>query len=168
MQAKEDSRERYKEDLLEAAQNILDRFNAQEKGDRPTWTKAAHAPRLADLRVLIVDDSRVIRLMTKRHLQEFGIEKVDQAANGSEALEAMRQDKPDVVLLDWNMPGMSGLEVVQAMHQDKELHRVPILMVTARNSREDVMAAMKAGIFSYIVKPLNPEALEKKLRQLCA
>ena len=76
--------------------------------------------------------------MTKRHLQEFGREKVYKAVNGDDALEAMQQDK--------------------------ELQQVPILMVTLHNSRDNVMAAMKAGFFSYIVKPLNPQVLEKKLR----
>ena len=166
MEAKESSRESHGEYMSEAAKNIIDGFNRQESEQPPAAREVAPLP--PDLHVLIVDDSRVIRLMTKRHLQEFGIEKVDQAANGNDALEAMHQVKPDVVLLDWNMPGMSGLEVAQAMHLDKKLNQVPILMVTARNRREDVLAAMKAGIFSYIVKPLNPQLLEKKLRQLCA
>ena len=152
--------------MSEAAKNSVDGFHRQESEHPSVAGEVAPLP--LDLHVLIVDDSRVIRLMAKRHLQEFGIEKVDQAANGNDALEAMHQAKPDVVLLDWNMPGMSGLEVAQAMHQDKELHQVPILMVTARNGREDVMAAKEVDIFSYIVKPLNPQVLEKKLRQLCA
>ena len=136
METKESPGKSHEEYMSEATRNIVDGFSRQEK-EHPSAAKemASLSP---DFHVLIVDDSRVIGLMTKRHLQEFGREKVYKAVNGDDALEAMQQDK--------------------------ELQQVPILMVTLHNSRDNVMAAMKAGFFSYIVKPLNPQVLEKKLR----
>lgn len=121
------------------------------------------------MRILIVDDSKFMRSTIRKaldvvaeHDQRWHFT-TEEASNGKEGLELLAEKDFDLVMTDWNMPIMNGLEFVTAIRRDMDL---PIMMITTVGMREDVMAAIHAGINSYIVKPLDPKELINKLNQL--
>lgn len=109
-------------------------------------------------RVLIVDDEYALRLMIQTALRPLELETV-QAADGEEALEVAKASPPDLVLLDWMMPKMTGLEVAAAFREDPETAKVPIVMLTARGQARDEKAACIAGVDRYLTKPFSPREL---------
>lgn len=114
------------------------------------------------LKVLVVDDSMVMRRMITRALRQCDLEAtvVAEAANGAEALDALGAQDVDVVLCDWNMPVMDGL---QFLVEARKSHRTPIVMLTTESSNERVLEAMEAGADGYVTKPFTPEGLSIKL-----
>ena len=121
-----------------------------------------------DLKVLIVDDMSAMRKILKTLLGQLGIKNIDEAEDGKQALEKLRQnpDKYDLVITDWNMPNMTGIELVQAIRSDEKLKHLPVLMVTAEAKKENVLMAIKAGVNNYIVKPFTAETLKDKIEQI--
>jgi len=115
------------------------------------------------MRALVIDDARTIRAIITRILQELGIEVV-QAANGLEGLARLR-DQPgvDLVLVDWNMPEMNGLEFIQAVRTRREYDSVRIMMVTTETEQDQVVRALAAGANEYVMKPFTREILVAKL-----
>ena len=115
------------------------------------------------MRALVIDDSRTIRAIISRTLTELGIEVV-QAGNGREGLERMR-DEPEValVLVDWNMPEMNGLEFIQAIRAQRIYDDVRIMMVTTETEQEQVIRALEAGANEYMMKPFTRDILVAKL-----
>jgi two-component system chemotaxis response regulator CheY len=111
---------------------------------------------------LIVDDSKVIRKVA-RHILEALNYTVDEAGDGREALDACRVSVPDVILLDWNMPVMSGIEFLRAIEDDPLSSRPKIVFCTTENGTAHIMAAMDAGADEYIMKPFDRETLQTKL-----
>ncbi len=118
------------------------------------------------MRALVIDDSRTTRTIIGQILREVGLE-VAEAANGREGLEQLRLD-PDIelVLLDWNMPEMNGLDFLRAVRAQPEYQALRILMVTSEAGREQVMCALGAGANEYIMKPFNRDILVAKLSLL--
>jgi two-component system chemotaxis response regulator CheY len=118
------------------------------------------------MRALVVDDSRAVRMIIGQILREIGME-VFEAANGIEALEQMKL-RPDLELLlvDWNMPQMNGIELVRAIRADRAYDAVRILMVTSESQGEQVMQALQAGANEYLMKPFNKDILVAKLNLL--
>jgi two-component system, chemotaxis family, chemotaxis protein CheY len=118
------------------------------------------------MRALVVDDSRAVRMIIGQILREIGME-VFEAANGIEALEQMKRN-PDLELLlvDWNMPQMNGIELVRAIRADRAHDAVRILMVTSESQGEQVMQALQAGANEYLMKPFNKDVLVAKLNLL--
>ena len=118
-------------------------------------------------RALVVDDSRAMRMILSKTLAEAGFEVV-QAANGREALEIMRRegDSIGLVLLDWNMPETSGIEVVEKLRSQSAFQGVRIVMVTTETEIEQMARALDAGADEYVMKPFTREALEDKLRMI--
>lgn len=118
------------------------------------------------MRALVIDDSRAVRLIIGKILRELSIE-VIEAANGREALELMTEN-PDVelVLVDWNMPEMNGLEYIRAVRSQPDYNPVRIMMVTSETEPEQVLRALDAGANEYLMKPFNKEVLIAKLTLL--
>ncbi|NOT43823.1 MAG: response regulator [Acidobacteria bacterium] len=118
------------------------------------------------MKALVVDDSRAIRLILSQILKELGFE-VGQAGHGKEAL-AYLSDNQDtsVALIDWNMPEMNGLELVEAVHKDPRLQSVRMMMVTTENEGRQVQRALEAGAHEYVMKPFTRDMIQDKLRML--
>ena len=115
-------------------------------------------------KALVVDDSRTLRIIIRRILLELGYE-VCEASNGREALEVLEAEKPDVdlVLADWNMPVMNGLELLKELRQDSEFCGLKVLMVTTETEMEHMKSAMDAGADEYVMKPFTRDILLEKL-----
>ncbi len=121
-----------------------------------------------DIKILVVDDMTAMRKILKTLLAQLGYKNVDEAEDGKQALEILRQNpnKYGLVITDWNMPNMTGIELVQAIRSDEKLKHLPILMVTAEAKKENVLAAIKAGVNNYIVKPFTAETLKEKIEKI--
>lgn len=112
---------------------------------------------------LVVDDSPTMRRIVINALKTFGYNEVVEAGDGQEALEKLRSNKVDFVITDWNMPNMSGLELTKAIRSDSALMHLPILMVTTRGLKQDIIEALKAKVNNYVVKPFTPQVLKEKM-----
>ena len=118
------------------------------------------------MRALVIDDSRVVRMVIGNILREMGMEVVD-AADGRDGVERMRQD-PEIqlILVDWNMPVMNGLEFIQAIRAQRTFDRVRIMMVTTETESEQVERALRAGADEYLMKPFTKDVLIAKLSMM--
>jgi two-component system chemotaxis response regulator CheY len=115
------------------------------------------------VRALVVDDSAVIRTVLTRILAGLGFEVVS-AVNGKEALEKLESGKrPDLTMVDWNMPEMNGYEFIRAVRADTRWRDMPIMMVTTETEMEQVVRALAAGANEYLMKPFTPEMVQEKL-----
>ena len=115
------------------------------------------------LPILIVDDYKTMIRIIRNLLKQLGFSDVDDASDGSEALEKMRQKRYGLVISDWNMEPMTGYEFLRTVRTDDMLGRTPFIMVTAESKTENVIAAKKAGVNNYIVKPFNAATLKSKI-----
>ena len=112
------------------------------------------------MRILLVDDSRTIRNIQKNVLAQLGYEDVIEAADGVEALKLIGETRPDLALVDWNMPNMDGITLVRKVREtDKQL---PLIMVTTEAEKRRVIEAIKAGVHNYVVKPFTAQTLAEK------
>jgi two-component system chemotaxis response regulator CheY len=118
------------------------------------------------MRVLAVDDSATMRRIIKNQLKQNGVEEVDEASNGREALLLLGRGQYDLVITDWNMPEMCGLDLVMEIRKTDAVKNVPILMVTTVSAKEDIVNALKAGVNNYVVKPFDAATLLAKVTQL--
>ena len=119
------------------------------------------------MKCLVVDDSATMRRIVINALKTIGYPDAVEAADGKEAL-AKCDDSIQIVITDWNMPVMGGLDLVKNLRSDPRTAKIPILMVTTRSLKEDILQALDAGINSYILKPFTPEVLKEKLDQVSA
>lgn len=115
------------------------------------------------MKFLVVDDSSTMRRIVCNALRDLGHSDLVEASDGAEALEQLESERPDFVVTDWNMPNVNGLELTQSIRSHAEFSRLPILMVTTRGMKEDVMAAMQARVNNYVVKPFTPQVLGDKI-----
>jgi len=113
--------------------------------------------------VLVVDDYKTMIRIIRNLLKQLGFSEVDDAADGTQALEMMKRRKYGLVISDWNMEPMTGYELLKEVRGDDTLHRTPFIMVTAESKTENVIAAKKAGVNNYIVKPFNASTLKAKI-----
>jgi two-component system chemotaxis response regulator CheY len=113
--------------------------------------------------ILIVDDYKTMIRIIRNLLKQLGFEDVDEAADGSEALNKMRGRRYGLVISDWNMEPMTGYELLKEVRADPTLGKTPFIMVTAESKTENVIAAKKAGVNNYIVKPFNAQTLRSKI-----
>ena len=113
--------------------------------------------------VLVVDDYKTMIRIIRNLLKQLGFCEVDDAADGTEAFEMMKRRKYGLVISDWNMEPMTGYELLKEIRGDEELARTPFIMVTAESKTENVVAAKKAGVNDYIVKPFNASTLKSKI-----
>jgi two-component system chemotaxis response regulator CheY len=114
------------------------------------------------MKFLVVDDSATMRRIVVNSLKRIGYESCVEAGDGAEALEAF-DASVGFVITDWNMPNMSGLDFVKNLRSLDHGKNVPILMVTTRSVREDIVAAAQAGVNNYVVKPFTPQVLKEKI-----
>ncbi len=117
------------------------------------------------MRLLLIEDVQLTADVTLRQLIRFGFPRVDHAESGEDALMLMQQHTYDIVLLDWNLPGMSGLELLFLMRASRRYAHTPVLMVSGRTARTDVQQALSAGATDFLAKPASPSALEAKLHR---
>lgn len=115
------------------------------------------------MQILVVDDSSTMRRILVKTLERLGYPNAAEAAGGREALGLLELFPIDLAIVDWNMPGMSGLELVRALRAKPETQDVPILMVTGNAGSDDVVRAVRSGIDGYIVKPFSSETLRAKI-----
>ena len=113
--------------------------------------------------VLVVDDYNTMIRIIRNLLKQIGFADIDDAADGSAALARMREEKYGLVISDWNMEPMTGYELLKEVRADPGLSKTPFIMVTAESKTENVIAAKKAGVNNYIVKPFNAQTLQSKI-----
>jgi two-component system chemotaxis response regulator CheY len=116
--------------------------------------------------IMLVDDSGTMRKIEKMSLSKLGYGQVVEAVNGADALAQIKQAKPDLVLCDWNMPEMNGLQFVNAVRSDPALKELPIIMLTTVNSKDEVLAVIRAGANDFLHKPFTPDALQAKITKV--
>lgn len=119
-----------------------------------------------NIRILVVDDFATMRKVVRNLLKQGGYENVVEAEDGLSALRALKSSKIDFIISDWNMPNMTGIELLKAVRADDEIGKIPFLMVTAEALQENVVAAVKAGVSNYIVKPFTAEVLSEKINKI--
>jgi len=118
------------------------------------------------MKVLVVDDMSTMRRIVKNVLKQIGYSDFAEAENGKDALDKLQAQKFDLVVSDWNMPEMSGLDLLRAIRADPELKHLPVLMVTAEAQKENIIEAVQAGVSNYVVKPFTADALQEKLNKI--
>lgn len=118
------------------------------------------------MNVLIVDDFATMRRILKNILRQIGFANISEAEDGKSALKELKKTKYDLVLCDWNMPGMSGLEVLKTVRADEELKGLAFIMVTAEAQKENILEAVKSGVSNYVVKPFTAETMSEKLKKV--
>ena len=122
-----------------------------------------------ELKFLVVDDSVTMRRIVTNSLKNLGYDNFVEAADGKEALAKLVVDKElNFIITDWNMPVFSGLELTKAIRSDPATEKMPILMVTTRGVKEDIIEALQAKVSNYIVKPFTPQVLKEKIDQILA
>ena len=118
------------------------------------------------MKVLVVDDFATMRKIVRNILKQIGFEDISEAEDGNAALQVINNEKIGLVVTDWNMPNMSGLELLQAIRKNSQTSNLPVLMVTAEGLKENVMEAVKAGVNNYVVKPFTAEVLQEKIETI--
>ena len=116
--------------------------------------------------VLIVDDYKTMLRIIRNLLKQLGLENVDEATDGQDALVKLRNGNFGLVISDWNMAPMTGLDLLKEVRADPRLKDTPFIMITAESKTENVTAAKKAGVSNYIVKPFNAETLREKIEKV--
>ncbi len=118
--------------------------------------------------ILVVDDYKTMIRIIRNLLKQLGFSDIDDAADGAEAFEKMKQRRYGLVISDWNMEPVTGYELLKQVRQDANLSKTPFIMVTAESKTENVIAAKKAGVNNYIVKPFNAQTLKGKIEAVFA
>lgn len=123
---------------------------------------------LENTKFLVVDDFSTMRRIVRNLLKELGFANVQEAEDGVDALNKLRGESFDFVVSDWNMPNMTGIELLKAIRADESLKHLPVLMVTAEAKKENIIEAAKAGASGYVVKPFTAATLDEKLKKIFA
>ncbi len=119
-----------------------------------------------NLSVLVVDDFATMRRIVRKILRDLQFQEIFEAENGIEALKLLKSNKVDLVVSDWNMPEMTGLELLKQVRADDQLKHLPFLMVTAEAQKENIVEAVQAKVSNYVVKPFTPATLEEKIAKI--
>lgn len=121
-----------------------------------------------EMPILVVDDFVTMRKVVKNCLKSIGFTNIEEAEDGQKALLKLQASKFDLVISDWNMPVMMGIDLLKAVRADPVIGKIPFIMVTAESQKENVIEAAKAGVSNYIVKPFSPDQLQSKLEAVFA
>ena len=116
-----------------------------------------------NMKVLIVDDYKTMLRTLRNLLRQLNFSNIDEAMDGTEALQKLRAENFDMVISDWNMEPMTGIELLREVRGDEKLKHLPFIMITAESKSENVIAAKEAGVSNYIIKPFNAETLKGKM-----
>ena len=119
-----------------------------------------------DMKILIVDDFSTMRRIIKNLLRDLGFNNTAEADDGSTALPMLQNGSFDFLVTDWNMPGMTGIDLLKAVRADEDLSGMPVLLVTAEQKREQIIEAAQAGVNGYIIKPFTAQTLKEKLDKI--
>jgi len=121
-----------------------------------------------NMNVLVVDDFSTMRRIITNVLRQLGFDNIFEAEDGSKALQIIESERVDFVITDWNMPQMSGLDLLKAIRSsdNEQLSNIPVLMVTAEALQENIIAAAKAGVNNYIIKPFDANTLAEKINKI--
>ena len=119
-----------------------------------------------NMKFLVVDDFSTMRRIVRNLLKELGFNNVEEAEDGSMALQRLRAGAFDFVISDWNMPNMTGIELLRNVRADPALKHLPLLMITAEAKKENIVEAAQAGASGYIVKPFTAAVLDEKLKKI--
>ena len=119
-----------------------------------------------NIKILVVDDMSTMRRIVKNIMKQLGFANVEEAENGQDALDKLRAESFGLVISDWNMPVMTGIDLLRAIRADDKLKAIPVLMVTAEAQKENLIEAIKAGVSNYIVKPFTAEVLQEKMNKI--
>ncbi len=115
------------------------------------------------MKILLVDDSSTMRRIQKNTLTKLGYEDVDEAEDGAQAIQKVAMTAYDLVLMDWNMPNMTGIEALKKIKENPDTKSVPVIMVTSESEKTRIIEAIQAGAANYVVKPFQPETLQEKI-----
>ncbi|MCG8637759.1 MAG: chemotaxis response regulator CheY [Desulfobacterales bacterium] len=118
------------------------------------------------IKVLIVDDFATMRRILKNILKQLGFKNLVEADDGTTAWEVLESQEIDLIISDWNMPKMTGLELLKKVRASSQYKTVPFLMVTAEAQKQNVIEAVQAGVSNYVVKPFTAEAISDKLKKI--
>jgi two-component system chemotaxis response regulator CheY len=118
------------------------------------------------MKVLVADDFATMRKIVRNILKQIGFDNIVEAEDGQAAMQVLKNENIGLVVTDWNMPNMNGLELLEKIRNDPKTAKLPVLMVTAEGLKENVVAAVKAGVNNYVVKPFTAEILQEKLEQI--
>jgi len=121
-----------------------------------------------NMKILIVDDQQTMRVIVKNVLKDLGFNNFKEAENGQQAYNLLQKGGFDFVISDWNMPVMDGLTLVQQIRRNASFNGIPVLMLSAEKENDKILAAVKAGVNNYILKPFTPESLEEKINIIFA
>lgn len=119
-----------------------------------------------DMKILVVDDFSTMRRIIKNLLRDLGFSNADEADDGNSALPMLKTGKYDFLITDWNMPGMTGIDLLRNIRADDALKNLPVLMVTAEAKRDQIVAAAQAGVNGYVVKPFTAAVLKEKIEKI--
>lgn len=119
-----------------------------------------------NMKILVVDDFSTMRRIVKNLLRDLGFSNTHEADDGSSAWPMLQSGDFDFVVTDWNMPGMSGIDLLKKIRADERLKKTPVLMVTAEAKRDQIVAAAQAGVNGYVVKPFTAAALKEKIEKI--
>lgn len=119
-----------------------------------------------NIKILVVDDFSTMRRIIKNLLRDLGFNNTSEADDGTTALPMLQSGSFDMVVTDWNMPGMPGIDLLRAIRADAKLTHIPVLMVTAEQKKENIIEAAQAGVNGYIVKPFTAATLKEKLDKI--
>lgn len=119
-----------------------------------------------DIKILVVDDFSTMRRIIKNLLRDLGFQNISEADDGKTALPILKQGGIEFLVTDWNMPSMTGIELIAEVRKDPNLAHIPILMVTAEAKREQIIAAAQAGVNGYVVKPFTATVLKEKIEKI--
>lgn len=118
------------------------------------------------MKILVVDDFSTMRRIIKNLLRDLGFTNVHEADDGSTALPMLKSGHFDFLVSDWNMPGMTGIDLLKAVRADPNLKTLPVLLVTAESKREQIIEAAQAGVNGYVVKPFTAITLKEKIEKI--
>jgi two-component system chemotaxis response regulator CheY len=119
-----------------------------------------------NMKILVVDDMSTMRRIVKNIMKQLGFANVEEAENGQDALDKLRAEPFGFVISDWNMPVMTGIDLLRAIRADDKLKALPVLMVTAEAQKENLLEAIQAGVSNYIVKPFSAEVVQEKMNKI--
>ncbi len=119
-----------------------------------------------NMKILVVDDMVTMRKIVRNILKQLGFANTDEAENGEEGLQKLRGGSYNFVVSDWNMPVMTGIEMLRAIRADEKLKSIPVLMVTAEAQQSNLIEAVQAGVSNYIVKPFTAETMQEKIGKI--
>ena len=119
-----------------------------------------------DMKILIVDGFSTMRRIIKNLLRDLGFTNTQEADDGNTALPMLESGHFDLLVTDWNMPGMSGIDLLRKVRLDERLKHLPVLMVTAEAKREQIIEAAQAGVNGYVVKPFTAQVLKEKIEKI--